>query len=140
MQLVLISGLSGSGKSIALHMLEDSGYYSVDNLPAQLLGEVMRFFKDAGYDRVAVAVDMRSGETVASLPQQLAELRQLGVDTRLIYLEAKPESQGCRIAPGWLRGASPLATLPRPSGAGTRLSKQYWNYSPSPHRGADLPL
>ena len=72
MQLVLISGLSGSGKSIALHMLEDSGFYSVDNLPAQLLGDVMRFLKDSGYSRVAVAVDMRSGETVASLPQQLA--------------------------------------------------------------------
>jgi UPF0042 nucleotide-binding protein len=92
MQLVLISGLSGSGKSIALHMLEDSGYYSVDNLPAQLLVEVTRFLKDAGYGRVAVAVDMRSGDTVASLPQQIAELRQLGVDTRLIFLEAKPET------------------------------------------------
>ncbi|HEX9180178.1 MAG TPA: RNase adapter RapZ [Burkholderiales bacterium] len=92
MQLVLISGLSGSGKSIALHMLEDSGYYSVDNLPAQLLGEVMRFLKDSGYERVAVAVDMRSGETVAWLPQQIAELRQLGVDTRLLFLEAKPET------------------------------------------------
>jgi UPF0042 nucleotide-binding protein len=92
MQLVLISGLSGSGKSIALHMLEDSGYYSVDNLPAQLLGEVMRFLKDSGYGRVAVAVDMRSGETVASLPHQIAELRQLGVDTRLIFLEAKTET------------------------------------------------
>ena len=92
MQLVLISGLSGSGKSIALHMLEDSGYYSVDNLPAQLLGEVVRFLKETGYERVAVAVDMRSGETVAWLPQQIAELRQLGVDTRLIFLEAKPET------------------------------------------------
>ncbi|HEX6829897.1 MAG TPA: RNase adapter RapZ, partial [Burkholderiales bacterium] len=92
MQLVLISGLSGSGKSIALHMLEDSGYYSVDNLPAQLLGDVLRFLKDTGYSRVAVAVDMRSGETVASLPQQIAELRQLGVDTRLIFLEARPET------------------------------------------------
>ncbi|HEX6828656.1 MAG TPA: RNase adapter RapZ [Burkholderiales bacterium] len=92
MQLVLISGLSGSGKSIALHMLEDSGFYSVDNLPAQLLGDVMRFLKDSGYSRVAVAVDMRSGETVASLPQQIAELRQLGVDTRLIFLEARPET------------------------------------------------
>jgi UPF0042 nucleotide-binding protein len=92
MQLVLISGLSGSGKSIALHMLEDSGYYSVDNLPAQLLVEVTRHLKDSGYGRVAVAVDMRSGETVASLPQQIAELQQLGVDARLVFLEAKPET------------------------------------------------
>ncbi|HSD60677.1 MAG TPA: RNase adapter RapZ [Burkholderiales bacterium] len=92
MQLVLISGLSGSGKSIALHMLEDGGYYSVDNLPAQLLVEVLRFLKGAGYGRVAVAVDMRSGETVASLPQQIAELKGLGVDPRLIFLEAKTET------------------------------------------------
>ncbi len=92
MQLVLISGLSGSGKSIALHMLEDSGYYSVDNLPAQLLVEVLRFLQGAGYRRVAVAVDMRSGETVASLPQQMAELKELGMDPRLIFLEAKDET------------------------------------------------
>ena len=73
MQLVLVSGLSGSGKSIALDVLEDSGYYCVDNLPATLLGEVVRFLDAGGYARVAVSVDARS-VALSSLPQQLAEL------------------------------------------------------------------
>jgi RNase adapter protein RapZ len=92
MQLVLISGLSGSGKSIALNILEDSGYYSVDNLPAQLLVGLILYLKEAGYAKVAVAVDMRSGESVNLLPQQIAELKAAGMDTRLIFLEAKPDT------------------------------------------------
>ena len=57
MRLVLISGLSGSGKSIALKMLEDSGYYCVDNLPSQLLQQLVGQLDQQGYDKVAVAVD-----------------------------------------------------------------------------------
>ena len=60
----MVSGLSGSGKSIALKVLEDAGYYCVDNLPATLLLEVVDFLADAGHERVAVSVDARS----ASLP------------------------------------------------------------------------
>ena len=60
MQLVLISGLSGSGKSVALKALEDAGYYCVDNLPATLLPELVDFSREAGYARVAVSVDARS--------------------------------------------------------------------------------
>jgi RNase adapter protein RapZ len=92
MQLLLISGLSGSGKSIALNILEDSGYYSVDNLPAQLLVGLTLFLKETGYDLVAVAIDMRSGESVNLLPQQIAELQAAGIDTRLIFLEAKTDT------------------------------------------------
>jgi UPF0042 nucleotide-binding protein len=54
MQLVLISGLSGSGKTIALNVLEDGGYYCVDNLPAKLLLEVVDFLAEAGHDRVTL--------------------------------------------------------------------------------------
>ncbi|HEX5476550.1 MAG TPA: RNase adapter RapZ, partial [Burkholderiales bacterium] len=54
MQLILVSGLSGSGKSIALNVLEDGGYYCVDNLPATLLLETVDFLEDAGHERVAV--------------------------------------------------------------------------------------
>jgi RNase adapter protein RapZ len=92
MQLLLISGLSGSGKSIALNILEDSGYYSVDNLPAQLLVGLTLFLKETGYELVAVAIDMRSGESVNLLPQQIAELKATGIDTRLIFLEAKTDT------------------------------------------------
>ena len=56
MQLILVSGLSGSGKSIALHVLEDAGYYCVDNLPATLLLEVADFLTVAGQEKAAISV------------------------------------------------------------------------------------
>jgi RNase adapter protein RapZ len=87
MQLVLVSGLSGSGKSIALHVLEDAGYYCVDNLPATLLLEVMDFLADAGHDRAAISVDARSA-ALAALPEHIAALKNRGVDCRVLYLEA----------------------------------------------------
>ena len=87
MQLTLVSGLSGSGKSIALKVLEDSGYYCVDNLPATLLLEVVDFLAEAGHDRAAVSVDARSA-AVAALPENIAKLRSRGIDCRVLYLEA----------------------------------------------------
>jgi len=86
-QLILVSGLSGSGKSIALKVLEDSGSYCVDNLPATLLLEVADFLAEAGHDRAAVSVDARSA-AVAALPENIAKLRSRGVDCRVLYLEA----------------------------------------------------
>ena len=87
MQLVLVSGLSGSGKSIALHLLEDAGYYCVDNLPATLLLEVADFLSEAGHDRAAISVDARSA-ALPALPDHIAALRERGVDCRVLYLEA----------------------------------------------------
>jgi UPF0042 nucleotide-binding protein len=87
MQLILVSGLSGSGKSIALAVLEDAGYYCVDNLPATLLLEVADFLAQAGHDRAAVSVDARSA-ALAALPENIAELKRRGVDCRVLYLEA----------------------------------------------------
>ena len=91
MQLVLVSGLSGSGKSIALGVLEDSGYYCVDNLPATLLLDVMTFLADAGHDRVALSVDARS-VALASLPGQLAALKSRGVAATVLFLEASVDT------------------------------------------------
>jgi UPF0042 nucleotide-binding protein len=87
MQLVLVSGLSGSGKSIALHVLEDGGYYCVDNLPATLLLETIDFLTDAGHDRIAVSIDARSA-ALPALPEHIAGLRARGVDCRVLYLES----------------------------------------------------
>ena len=87
MQLILVSGLSGSGKSIALHVLEDGGYYCVDNLPATLLLETVDFLAEAGHDRAAVSIDARSA-ALPALPEHIAELRSRGVDCRVLYLEA----------------------------------------------------
>src|SRR3954449_6097377 len=87
MQLVLVSGLSGAGKSIALRVLEDGGYYCVDNLPANLLMETVDFLAEAGHDRAAVSIDARSA-ALPTLPEHIAELRRRGVDCRVLYLEA----------------------------------------------------
>ena len=92
MQLILVSGLSGSGKSIALHMLEDSVFYCVDNLPAVLLPEVVSFLDQAGYANVAVSIDVRSGATLHKLRDYLAAVREMGVDTRVLFLEAKTDT------------------------------------------------
>ncbi|MDR2925770.1 MAG: RNase adapter RapZ [Azoarcus sp.] len=88
MQLILISGLSGSGKSIALKALEDAGYYAVDNLPAMLLPQLADALRKAGYGRCAVAVDVRSGGGIAALPEQLKALRGTIEDLRFIFLDA----------------------------------------------------
>ena len=82
-----MSGLSGSGKSIALKVLEDAGYYCVDNLPATLLLEVVDFLGEAGHDRVAVSVDARSA-SLAALPEHIERLKGRGFDCRVLYLEA----------------------------------------------------
>ncbi|PKO84612.1 MAG: RNase adapter RapZ [Betaproteobacteria bacterium HGW-Betaproteobacteria-11] len=89
MQLVLISGLSGSGKSIALNVLEDSGYYCVDNLPAPLLVELVGHLRREGQAQVAVAVDMRGGASIAALPPQLRHLEADGIAAQFIFLDAR---------------------------------------------------
>lgn len=92
MQLILISGLSGSGKSIALNVLEDGAYYCVDNLPAQLLPETVAFLDAAGYARIAISVDVRSAGQVRHLPDAIAVLKGRGIDVRVLFLEAKTEA------------------------------------------------
>jgi UPF0042 nucleotide-binding protein len=87
MHLILVSGLSGSGKSIALNVLEDAGYYCVDNLPATLLLEVVDFLADAGHDKAAISVDARSA-ALPAVPEHVAALKARGVDCRVLYLEA----------------------------------------------------
>jgi UPF0042 nucleotide-binding protein len=89
MHLVLISGLSGSGKSIALKVLEDADYYCVDNLPAQLLQPLVGQLALQGYDKVGVVIDIRGGNSVATLPLQLDALRQQDLDLQFLFLDAQ---------------------------------------------------
>ena len=87
-ELIVVSGLSGSGKSIALKVLEDAGYYCVDNLPATLLLEVADFLAlEAGQERVAISVDARSA-SLPALPENVERLKSRGFDCRVLYLEA----------------------------------------------------
>ncbi|NNM80076.1 MAG: RNase adapter RapZ [Gallionella sp.] len=92
MQLFLISGLSGSGKSVALKVLEDSGCYCVDNLPADLLATLVGHLQVAGYRKIAVSIDVRSANSVQHLPPLLAQLKQQGVDVHVIFLDAQSDT------------------------------------------------
>lgn len=89
MQIVLVSGLSGSGKSIAIAVLEDAGYYCVDNLPLALLQGLVDHLAREGHTRIAIAVDARSGASFTQLPTMVEALRSDGADVRIIFLEAK---------------------------------------------------
>lgn len=91
MQLVLISGLSGSGKSIALNVLEDAGYFCVDNLPAALLSGLAGHLLREGHKLVGVAIDMRGGRGIAALPPQLKQLAANAIDVRIIFLDARDD-------------------------------------------------
>lgn len=92
MRLVLITGMSGSGKSVALRLLEDIGYYCVDNLPPHFLVQVARYLADAGHEEVAVSVDARSELSLAPLPAIIAELRAAEYDLRILFLTASTEA------------------------------------------------
>jgi UPF0042 nucleotide-binding protein len=89
MDLLLIGGLSGSGKSVALAALEDAGYYAVSNLPLPLLEETARHLAAAGRDRVAIALDVKTGTGVDALPATIDALRAAGWSVRFLYLDAK---------------------------------------------------
>ena len=121
MHLILISGLSGSGKSIALRALEDAGYYCVDNLPATLLPLLVRQQREEGCERMAVAIDVRAGASIAALPQVLRDLRVIGTgDTKstggtentepcFLFLEARDETLIARFSE--TRRSHPLSNL-----------------------------
>jgi len=91
MQHIIVTGLSGSGKSIALKALEDSGYYCVDNLPAPLLPETVQHLDKAGQERIALSIDTRSS-TLEALPGIICNLRDSGIDLQVLFLESSAET------------------------------------------------
>ena len=92
MRVVLITGISGSGKSIAINVLEDDGFFCIDNLPVRFLQEVIASLREAGRDRVAVSVDARSGGSVADLRAMVAGLGRFGHDVKVIFLNARTDT------------------------------------------------
>lgn len=91
MELVLISGLSGSGKSVALRVLEDRGYYCVDNMPVVMLGVLVNLLQDEGYPRAAIAIDARSGGGIEKLPAKMEKLAAQGIRLNFLFLDAQDE-------------------------------------------------
>ena len=88
LELALITGMSGSGKSVALHALEDAGYYCVDNLPSELIVPLVELQERTGVRLLAIAVDVRSATSLPQLPALLDRLTAAGVRVRGFFLEA----------------------------------------------------
>jgi UPF0042 nucleotide-binding protein len=101
-RIIVVSGLSGSGKSVALHMLEDLGFYCIDNIPAALLkpfvSHAVRGPKST-YERAAVGLDARNTEAeIATVPRLVDELRRSGIDCEMIFLTTADEELLRRFA------------------------------------------
>lgn len=88
MEIVLITGMSGSGKSVALHALEDAGFYCVDNLPPELLQPLVALEQEHHAHKLAIAMDVRSATSLPQVPRQLQALRDAGITVRPLFLDA----------------------------------------------------
>ena len=98
MRIILITGISGSGKSVGLNALEDAGYFCVDNLPPTLLRSLVETRQREGDTTLGVAVDARSADSLAGLPDDINWLKEQGHDVKVIFLTAKTESLVTRFS------------------------------------------
>jgi len=126
MKLVIISGLSGSGKSIALDTLEDCGYYCIDNLPVSMLEDfidhVMLEDKET-YDKTAIGIDARNQrKKLANFPGSLATIRAKGIDCEVVYMQADESIILKRYSE--TRRRHPLTTERRPLKEALEIERQ----------------
>ena len=107
MQLILLSGLSGSGKSVALNALEDAGYFAVDNLPATLISALVESVRASSKkgsgekgigEKIAISIDARTGETISALASIVHDMNEQGITCHVIFLEANDEALARRFA------------------------------------------
>jgi UPF0042 nucleotide-binding protein len=116
-EVILVTGISGSGKSVALHALEDAGYFCVDNLPPELLRDFIHLEHRRFTHRVAVAVDVRTAASLPVLMPLIDELRGEGVRVRPLFLDASTDALVRRFSE--TRRPHPLSAVP----AGTDASR-----------------
>jgi UPF0042 nucleotide-binding protein len=102
MRIIIVSGLSGSGKSVALHMLEDLGFYCIDNIPAALLKPFISFTMRSPqktYERTAVGLDARNTKAeIATVPTLIDELNRSGIHCEVLFLVANEDELLRRFA------------------------------------------
>jgi len=106
-EIVLVTGISGSGKSVALHALEDAGFFCVDNLPPELLRDFLRLEQQRRDQRIAIAVDVRSAGSLPHLLPLMAQLKSEGVSIQAVFLDATTGALVRRFSE--TRRAHPLA-------------------------------
>lgn len=116
---ILVTGISGSGKSVALHALEDAGYFCVDNLPPELLRDFIRLERSRFANRVAVAVDVRTVSSLPALLPLIGELRSEGLNVRPIFLDASTDALLRRFSE--TRRPHPLTAVPAGTDAARAL-------------------
>ena len=91
MELIIVTGLSGAGKSQAANCLEDLGYYCVDNMPPRLMPDFIRLAKDKGeFKKIAFVMDIRGGQFFDDFDEGIADLKDAGEEYRIMFLEAWP--------------------------------------------------
>lgn len=101
MQLTIISGLSGAGKSVALHTLEDEGFYCIDNLPNSMLVDLAKKMSQDPdtYDRVAVGIDARGEvDLLGQFQSSVMQVKSLGVETKVVFLDAQDDTLVTRFS------------------------------------------
>ena len=89
--LVVVTGMAGAGKSVVLKALEDAGYYCVDNLPPELMCEFVALKSSHEVDRIAIAIDVRSSNSLACIPAHIAQLQKDGVRIKTFFLDASTD-------------------------------------------------
>ncbi|MGE5152799.1 MAG: RNase adapter RapZ [Bdellovibrio bacteriovorus] len=126
MKLVIVSGLSGSGKSVALHTLEDMGYYCIDNLPLFLLKDLALGLNedlDAAFKYTAVGVDARTeGAELQHLPDLIQAAQERGVECQVVFLDAQTDTLIRRFSE--TRRRHPLTRGERPLAEAIELERQ----------------
>jgi UPF0042 nucleotide-binding protein len=93
LDVIIVTGLSGSGKSVAIRALEDNGYFCIDNLPALLIPKFIDLCEgyNEGITRIALGVDLRAGQFLQALPQVLADMRNAGHHVQVLFFDASDE-------------------------------------------------
>ena len=93
LEIIIVTGLSGSGKSVAIRALEDNGFFCIDNLPAPLIPKFIDLCVgySEGITRIALGVDLRAGQFLQSLPQVLSDMRNAGHHVQMIFFDASDE-------------------------------------------------
>ncbi len=93
MEIIIVTGLSGAGKTQAINMLEDLDYYCIDNMPPALIGDFMKIAMSEGSElsKVAFGIDIRSGEFFKNTKDRLTELKKAGVNCKILFLDASDE-------------------------------------------------
>ncbi|MDL2058926.1 RNase adapter RapZ [Mesosutterella sp. AGMB02718] len=121
MQVIVVTGLSGSGKSVAIKQLEDSGFYCIDNLPVDFIVPVAKALDSSGQRHIAISVDVRTHAAPQKAKEKLSELRHLGYDVKVLALTASTPAIVQRYSE--TRRRHPLTPLNRRPGDQTGLQE-----------------